>query len=179
MKATKRLNIEDKPSYYFTDMTSIINFDPKLILVNEFTIFENRSIMFDISYFKESNTPYVAFNNVECIFRKSGINKYLIFCETEKNKKMLDRYVKIIDGIKDEVLFIIDNENEDGIFILGKDFTRFRLKASDNLPYNKKINVPVCVISVSSVFEEGNWYYPQIELQDCFYENCDYFDKNS
>ena len=128
MKATKRLNIEDKPSYYFTDMTSIINFDPKLILINEFTIFENRSIMFDISYFKESNTPYVAFNNVECIFRKSGSNKYLIFCETEKNKKMLDKYVKIIDEIKDQVLFIIDDENEDGIFILGKELQDLGLK---------------------------------------------------
>ena len=41
MKTTKRLNIEDKPRYYFTDMTNINNFDPKLILINEFKIFEN------------------------------------------------------------------------------------------------------------------------------------------
>ena len=41
MKTIKRLNIEDKLSYYFTDMTNIDNFDPKLILINEFTVFEN------------------------------------------------------------------------------------------------------------------------------------------
>ena len=92
--------------------------------------------MFDVSYCEESNTPYIVFNNVECIFRKSGINKHLIFCETEKNKKMLDKYVKIIDEIKDQVLFIIDDENEVEIFIMGKDFMRFRFKPNDNLHYN-------------------------------------------
>ena len=45
---------------------------------------------------------------------------------------------------------------------------RFRFKTNDNLVYNKKINVPVCVISISSVFQERNWYYLQIELQDFF-----------
>ena len=134
--------------------------------------------MFDINYRKENNVPYVVFNNVVCIFRKSDINKYLSFCETEKNKKMLDGYVKIIDEIKDQILFIIEDENEDGYFIMGKDLTRFRFKTNDNLPYNQKINVPVCVISISSVFGERNWYYPQIELQDCFYEKSDYFVKN-
>ena len=29
------------------------------------------------------------------------------------------------------------------------------------------------VLSRNSVFEEGDWYYPQIELQDFFYENSD------
>ena len=46
---------------------------------------------------------------------------------------------------------------------------RFRFKTNDNLVYNKKINVPVCVISISSVLQERNWYYPQIELQDIFF----------
>ena len=59
---------------------------------------------------------------------------------------------------------------------MGKDFTTIKFKTNDDLPYNKKVNVAVCVISISSVFEKG-WYYPQIELQDCFYENSgdDYF----
>ena len=49
---------------------------------------------------------------------------------------------------------------------------RFSFKTDDNLPYNRKINVAVSVISISSVFERNCWYYPQIELQDCSYENC-------
>ena len=91
---------------------------------------------------------------------------------------MLDKYVKIIDEIKDQVLFITDDENEDKKFIMGKDFNRFKFKTDDNLPYNKKINVAVCIISISSVIEESNWCYPQIELQDCIYENSNYFVEN-
>ena len=54
--------------------------------------------------------------------------------------------------------------------MIGRDFMRFRLKADDKLSYDQKINVSVCVILISSVFEKGDWYYPQIELQECFYK---------
>ena len=172
MKTVKELNIRDKPGYFFKNMTNINDFDAKLLLINEFTMFENRSIMFDVNYCKVNNTPYIVFNNIECIFRKSGVFSYLMFCETEKNKKTLDKFVKIIDDIKDQTLFIID----DDISVMGKDFMRFRFKTDDKLLYNQKINVPVCVILISSMFEERNWYYPQIELQNCFYES-DYLDE--
>ena len=39
MKTVKRINIEDKPGYFFTNMTNIDNFDPKLLVIKEFTIF--------------------------------------------------------------------------------------------------------------------------------------------
>ena len=87
MKTIKRLNIQDKPGYIFNDMANINDIDPKLLLINEFIMFENGSIIFDISYCKENNTRHVVFNNMECAFRKSGVFSYLIFCETEKIKK--------------------------------------------------------------------------------------------
>ena len=122
MKTVKKLNIEEKPGYFFMNMTSINDFDLKLLLINEFTIFENRSIMFDINYCKENNVAHIVFNNIECIFRKSGVFSYLIFCEIEKNKNMLDKYVKIIDEIKEQILFIIEDQKESKNFIMGKDF---------------------------------------------------------
>ena len=128
-----------------------------------------------MTYSEENNVPHIVFNNIECIFRKSGVFSYVIFCESDKNKEMLDDYVEVIDGIKEEVLSFID-EFEDDLFILGKDFMRFKFKTDDNLGYNKKFNVPVCVTSVSSVIKKGDWYYPQIRLQECFYEN-DYLDE--
>ena len=141
-------------------MTNINHFDPKLLVINEFTIFEDESVMFDINYCEKNNVTHIVFNNVECIFRKSGVFSYLIFCETERNKKMLDKYTKIIDEIKEQIFFITEDENEGKNFIMGKNFMRFRFKTNDNLVYNQKINVPVCVISISSLFEERNWYYP-------------------
>ena len=44
MKTTKRLNIEDKPGYIFMNMTNINDVDPKLLLINEFTMFENKKL---------------------------------------------------------------------------------------------------------------------------------------
>ena len=128
---------------------------------------------------EENITPHIVFNNLECSFRKSGVFSYLIFCEGDKNKKILNKYIKIIDKIKEEILFLTidEDENGDDLFVMGRDFIRFNFKTNDKLPYNKNINVPVCVILISTVFEKGDWYYPQIELQDCFYEN-DYFDEN-
>ena len=157
MKTTKRLNIEYKPDYFFTDMTNINNFDPKLLLINEITTFNSGSTMLGISYCEESNTPYIAFDNIECICRKSGINRYSVFCENDKNEKVLKNYTKIIDEIKYQILFITEYD----FFVMGKDFTRFRFKADDKFPYNKKINVAVCVILLSSVFEKKGRYYPQ------------------
>ena len=103
--------------------------------------------MFEISYCEDNNIPNIVFNNLECIFRKSGINKYLLICETEKNETGLKNYTKIIDELKDQILFI----SEDNFFVVGKDFTRFKFKTDDKLPYNKKVNVAVCVISLTSV----------------------------
>ena len=86
------------------------------------------------------------------------------------------------------------DEFEDDDFIFADDFTRFRFikndnvidyddndeyddsltnfkfKTDDNLLYNKKINIPVCVIPLSSVIKEENIHYPIFRLQKCFYE---------
>ena len=152
---------------FFTGMANINDFDPEFLLMNDFKSSKDGSILFNVNYCEENNVPHIVFNNIECIFRKSGVFSYLIFCESDKNKEMLDDYVKVIDGIKEEVLSFID-EFEDDLIIMGNDFMTFKFKADDNLVYNKKFNVPVCVISISGMVKKGDWYYPQIKLQDCF-----------
>ena len=83
---------------------------------------------------------------------------------------MINNYVKIIDQIKDEIIYWTDELEKDVSFRLGNDFMRFRFITDDNLVYNKKDNIPVFVISLSSVIKRGNTYYPQFRLQKCFYE---------
>ena len=39
---------------------------------------------------------------------------------------------------------------------MGKDFMRFKFKTDDNLVYSQKINIPVCVISLSNVIKKGD-----------------------
>ena len=48
---------------------------------------------------------------------------------------------------------------------------RFRFKTDDEVVYNQRINIPVCVISLNFIVKRGDVYYPQFRLQDCFYEN--------
>ena len=170
MKTIRELNIKNWSGYFFTTMTNINDFDPEFLLVNDFKSNKDESIFFNMSYCEENNVPHIVFNNIKCLFRKSGFYSYLIFCESDKNKKMLDDYVKIIDRIKEEILFLID-EYEDELFVMGKDFMRFKFKTDGNLVYDKKFNAPVCVISISGVAKNVDWYYPQIKLQECLYES--------
>ena len=51
-------------------MTNINDFDPKSLSINEITTFNSGSTMFAISYCEESNTLYIAFNDIECILGK-------------------------------------------------------------------------------------------------------------
>ena len=83
---------------------------------------------------------------------------------------MLDDYASIIDETKKEILFFMDELEED-YFVMGSDFISFRFRTDDNLVYNKKINNPVCVISLSGIVKKGDIYYPQFKLQECFYES--------
>ena len=80
-------------------MTNINDFDPEFLSVNDFkSSKKDGSILFNMINCEENDAPDIVFNNIECIFRKSDVFSYLIFCESDKNKKMLDDYVKVIDG---------------------------------------------------------------------------------
>ena len=101
MKTAKELNIKDWPGYLFTETININDIDPEYFLVNDFKGCKDGSILFNIAYCEENSVPHIIFNNIECTFRKSGIYSYLIFCENYKNEKMLNRYVQVIDEIKE------------------------------------------------------------------------------
>ena len=176
MKTIKELNIKERSSYFFTEMVNINGIEPEYFLINDLKGSKDGSVLFSIAYCEENSVPHIAFNNIECIFKKSGIYSYLVFCENNKNKKVINNYVKIIDETKKEILSWVD-EFEDKIFIMGKDFIRFKFRTNNKLPYNQKINIPVCVISLSSVIKKVDIYYPQFKLQKCFYESENQFVK--
>ena len=85
-------------------MVNSLDIQPEYFMVNDFKGCKDGLIVFNLCYCEENCVPQIVFNNIECIFRKSGIYSYLIFCENDKNKGMLNNYVKIIDQIKDEII---------------------------------------------------------------------------
>ena len=82
-------------------------------MVNDFKGCRDGSILFNIAYCEENGVPRIVFNTIECIFRKSGIFSYLIFCESDKNKNTLNNYVQVIDEIKKEILSFEDESEKD------------------------------------------------------------------
>ena len=151
MKSVRKLNTKDWSGYFFAKMININDIGSEYFLINDFKDCKYGSILFNFAYWEENSVPHIVFNNIECIFRKSGIYSYLIFCESEKNRKMLNNYVKIVDKIKEEIWSFVGDEFWDETLILGSDFMRFRFKTDNNLLYNQKLNIPGCLISLSSV----------------------------
>ena len=99
-------------------MINISDIEPEYFMVNDFKGCKDGSILFNLCYCEENCAPHIVFNNIECIFRKCGIYSYWIFCENDKNKDMVNNYVKIVDQLKEEILPLID-EFKDDSFNLG------------------------------------------------------------
>ena len=78
---------------------------------------------------------------------------------------MLENYTELFDEIAEQVESMSDDKVK-----YCKVIMRIKFKTSDDLIFNEIINIPVCVIVISSVFKENDDYYPQILLHDCFYE---------
>ena len=168
MKTIRKLSIKDWSGYFFKEMANILEIQTEYFLINDFKDCKDGSTIFNVFYCEENSVPHVVFNNIECIFIKSGVFSYLVFCESDKNKNMLDNYVRIVDQLKEKIWSFVGDENCDEIFIVGKDFMRFKFKADDELVYNQRINIPVFVISLSCIVKKGDAYYSQFKLQDVF-----------
>ena len=94
-------------------------------------------------------------------------NKYLIFVSTDKNKEVLSNYTELWDETKDQ----IETIRGDKPIKYGKNFLEIKFESDDNLPLNTVLNIPLCVITAKSVFQENNNYYPQVYLHEFLYEH--------
>ena len=112
------------------------------------------------------NSLQLIFNNVAAYIEKDNEDKYLIFASTDKNKAALENYTELWDEIKDQIELISGNKPIE----YEKDFMKIKFESDDNLPLGKILNIPVCIITFRSVFQENNNYYPQVFLHECFYE---------
>ena len=108
MKTIKELKTLDWSGYFFREMINILDIEPKYFMVNGFKGCKDGSILFNLGYCEENSVSHTVFNNIQGIFRKSGVFSYLI--KSDKNKNMLDNFVSIIDQIKEEALSFENDE---------------------------------------------------------------------
>ena len=105
----------------------------------------NDSIIYDIKYIKTlngSNPLYLVFNNLDAYIEKSGENKCLIFASTDKSEMAVGDYTEIWDEIKEQIELISGNK----VIKSSKDFMKIKFESDDDLPLDKILNIPVCVI---------------------------------
>ena len=111
------------------------------------------------------NPLYLIIDEVDGYIERKNGNKYLILDSADKNKKVLIKYTKLWDGIKNSIEKI---NNESGEY--GNDFMKIKFNSDDNLPLNKTLKLPNMTTTIRSVFEEDVKCYPHVFLDECLYE---------
>ena len=163
MKNLRQVNIKNRQNYFFNSVTNIKNFDPSLLSIDKISFKSTDSVIYDIKYLKNldsADSVYLIFNNADGYIEESNENKYLIFASTDKNKEVLENCTELWDEIKYQIKMIRGNKPIE----YGKDFMKIKFESDDNLPLDKILSIPVCIMSVGSVFQENNKYYPQVHL---------------
>ena len=89
----------------------------------------------------------------------------MVFDSTDENKKLLKKYNDVWNGIKSKTKEVSDSELD-----YEKDYMKTKFNSDDNLLLNKPIKFHLMTITIRSVFEEDGKLYPQLFLDDSWYE---------
>ena len=97
--------------------------------------------------------------------KEKGVNKYLAFDSADKNKELIKKSNDVFNGIKDKIKEINSNECD-----YEKDYIKIKFNSDDDLPLNKSLKSRLMTITIRSIFDEDGKLYPQVFLDDTFYE---------
>ena len=112
------------------------------------------------------NPLYLCINHASGYIEEKNGNKYLIFDSVDENKEVLKKYADVWDGIKNKIKAINGDKEND----YEKDYMKIKFNSDDDLPLNKPLKFHMMTIIIRSVFEEDGKLYPQVFLDDAFYE---------
>ena len=96
---------------------------------------------------------------------KKGVNKYLIFDSIDENKELLKKYSHVFNGIMGKIKKVRGDECG-----YEKDYMKIKFNSDDNLPLKKPLKLHNMTITIRSVFKEDGKLYPQVFLDDTWYE---------
>ena len=112
------------------------------------------------------NPLYLLIDHASGYIEEKNGNKYLIFDSVDENKEVLKKYADVWDGIKNKIKAINGGKEND----YEKDYMKIKFNSDDDLPLNKPLKFHAMTIIIRSVFEEDGNFYPQLFLDDTFYE---------
>ena len=113
------------------------------------------------------NPLYLQVNHPNGYLEEKNRNKYLVFNDSvDENKELLKKYADVLNGIKNKIKAINDDEENN----YEKDYMKIKFNSDDDLPLNKLLKFHIITIIIRSVFEEDGKLYPQDVLDDALYE---------
>ena len=77
-----------------------------------------------------ANPLYLIIGEVDGHIEEKNGSKYLVFDSTDANRKVLEKYTELWDGIKNEIKTINGGREAE----YGKDFMKIKFDTDDNLP---------------------------------------------
>ena len=116
-----------------------------------------------INYIQEnlnsSNPLRIKINSATGYFKEKNDEKYLILDSTKE-------YESVWSEIRSEIKRINGGEK----VFYEKNYCKIGINTEDNLPLEKSLKFLTLIVNINVVFQLNNKLYPQIYLDECFYE---------
>ena len=116
MGTIKKINIKNRTYYFFNDIIGLKKFKSNLLKIDKksyknINIYNIRYITIkkidDCKNIYSVNLLYLRVNHASEYIEEKGVNKYLVFDSTDKNKELLKKYNDVFNGIKDKVKEVV------------------------------------------------------------------------
>ena len=174
MGEAKQINIKNRAYYFYNDIIDLKNFDARLLKIDKKS-YKNIGI-YNIGYITikkiddcknihSVNPLYLLIDHANGYIEEKGVNKYLVFDSTDKNKELLKKYNDVFNEIRNKIKEVSSDECD-----YVKYYMKIKFNSNDNLLLNKPLKFHNMTITIRSVFEEDGKLYPQVFLDDTFYE---------
>ena len=111
------------------------------------------------------NTLYLVINRIKGHFEEVDGDKCLII--SSENDDVIQKHQDVFDGIKEIIKKINDYSQP---IKYDENYTKIKFSTDDNISLNKIIYFPTTTIIIRSVTQKDDKHYPQLFLDDCFYE---------
>ena len=112
MGEIKQINIKNRTYYFYNDIIDIKNFDAWLLKIDKRS-YKNIGI-YNIGYITikkiddcknihSVNPLYLLIDHANGYIEEKGVNKYLVFDSTDKNKELLKKNNDFFNGIRSKI----------------------------------------------------------------------------
>ena len=169
--AIRQLNIKGRTYYFYNDLINIKNVNINNLKLDKKGVLGNDA--YYIGYLTKKprrdvnsvNPLYLMINRIKGHFEEVDGDKYLII--NSKNGDIMQKYQEVFNGIK-EIIKRINDFNQPINY--DDNYMKIKFNTNDNIPLNKIIYFPTITMIIRSVTQKDGKYYPQLFLDECFYE---------